>query len=151
MRAAIAALLLLHVPACWPGHCEGALRALVPIPREGQSVAEQDHLHAWFGINLDTSLKTGADVLAASGLDATSVVLEGPTGTIPLSIDATIASSAHSCASAGSLHAKPTLPLAPGDYTFGVFLDKATWQPVDDDNVTMWHGRRAMTRRYTLR
>jgi hypothetical protein len=151
MRAAICAVLLLNASACWPGRCEGGLRALLPLPSKGESIAVQDHLHAYFGINLDTNLKSGPDVLAASGLDASSVLLEGPAGAVPLTIEASVNSSAHSCASAGSLTAKPAAPLVAGDYTFVVLLDKAKWKPVDDDDATTWRGQRAMTRRYTLK
>jgi len=150
MRAAFAVILLLHAPACWPGRCGGGIRALVPLPEKGQSIAEQLGTAPYFGLNLDTNLKSGADVVAASGLDTSSVLLEGPSGPVPLTLEAVIMTSAHSCASAGSLRVTPPTPLPPGEYTFVVLVDKVRWKPIDDDDVTTWRGQRAMTRRYKV-
>ena len=151
MRAAIGVVVLLNLPACWGGRCGGGLRGLTPSPESGQSIAEQDHRYATFGIDLDTNLKTGAEVLASSGLDASSVLLEGPNGSVPVKIDARVFDAAHSCANAASVSAQPTSPLVPSDYTFVVLLDKAKWKPNDSDDVTTWRGQRAMTRRYNVK
>ena len=151
MRVALGLLLVMQLSACWPGRCDGGLRALVPLPFKGQPMAELVRDHVAVGINLDTNLKTGSQILAASGLDATSVLLVGPTGNVPLTIDASVNSSAHSCASAGSFHATATTSVAPGEYAFVVLLDKVTWKPIDDDDVTTWRGQRAMVRTYRVK
>lgn len=150
VRVLIGLLLAVHVPAC-PGRCDGGLRALLPLPFKGQSLAELDRDNAYFAINLDTNLKTGTEVLVESGLDSASVLLEGPAGRVPLTIDASVNTSAHSCASAGSLTARPVAPLAPGDYTFIVLLDKSRWKPIHDDDATSWRGQRAMVRTYRVK
>jgi len=144
----LAILVLASLPACWPGRCEGGLRALLPLPSKDETVAELGREPANLSINLDTNLGTGAEVLAASQLSARTVLLEGPAGLVPLTVEASVNPSAHSCASRGSVRATSTEKLGPGDYTFVVLIDQIRWPAIDGSDVTTWQGHRAMTRRY---
>jgi hypothetical protein len=123
---------------------------MLPLPREGQSIGELNRDKAHLSINLDTSLKTGDEVLAQSQLSTRTVLLEGPTGMVPLSIEATVNTSAHSCAGAGSLRVTSTTALVPGNYLFIVLIDQVKWPAIDRDNITSWQGQRAMVRQYRV-
>lgn len=150
MRALAVVVCFGSLSACWPGRCEGGLRAILPLPPEGQTTGELARTVASLSINLDTNLQNGSEILAASQLSERSVLLEGPTGMVPLSIEASVTSSAHSCASRGTLSASPRAALTPGTYTFIVLMDQVKWPAISRGDVTSWQGHPAMVRRYRV-
>lgn len=149
MRLLAILVCLGSLAGCWPGRCQGGLRG-VGLPAPGEAVAELDRNQPHLTINLDTNLKTGPEILAASNLTTSSVLLEGPAGMVPLAIEASFNASAHSCASSGTLRATSTTPLVPGDYTFIVLMDQVKWPAIHRDDVTTWQGHPAMIRKYRV-
>lgn len=145
MVRVLAVLAALTLPACWPGHCGGAIRGVNPEPGEPFAAT------SYWWLNVDTGEKSGPALLAASKITAENVLLAGPQGRISVDLDARIATSAHSCASAGSIEIKPRAPLVPGDYTLVILLDQIAFPAIDDDDVGTWQGHRAIVRRYQVR
>lgn len=138
------------VAACWPGRCEGGVRALLPTPSKDQTIAELPRGPANLSLNLDTNAETPEELLATSGLGPRSIVLEGPEGPLPIAVDASIHRTAHSCASRGSLRVTTTAALGPGEYTLVVLMDEIRWPAVGAADVTTWRGRRAVVQRYRV-
>jgi hypothetical protein len=136
---------MVGLPACWPGHCSGAIRGVNP---ETEDTFPPDSF--WF-ITVDTGEKDPAVLLAKSGMTSSTVVLEGPQGPVPIDLTPQIASAAHSCAGAGSIHVQPRAPLPPGDYSLVIVLDQIPFPALSNDDVHTWHGHRAIVRTYHVR
>lgn len=150
IRRAIALLACLAaVPACWPGRCGGAIRAVLPLPGEGEEIATLARKPANLSLNLDTGARSNDEILAASQLSTRSVLLEGPAGMVPLNLEAIVNRSAHSCASAGTLRVTSNDALGPGDYRFIILMDQVKWPALNDD-VTTWQGHPAIVRKYRV-
>jgi len=141
-RIAFLILLLAWVPACWPGKCGGAIRGVNP---QDKTVGPKTR----FWLNMDTNEKDGTAMLTSSGISTQTIVLEGPSGPVPFTLSGSIATSAHSCASAGSISIQPVADLAPGTYVLAVLLDVIRWPAIDDDAET-FRGHRAIVRRFTV-
>lgn len=102
-------------------------------------------------LNLDTGAQTGDEIMARAHFSASNVLLQGPKGNVPVTLEARVNKSAHSCAGAGVLLIQAiNVPLPAGDYTLVVLLDQVTWRPTDDD-VTTWQGHPALVRRYAIK
>ncbi len=145
VRVIILVALLASQPSCWPGKCGGAIRAVNPQERVLAPTVQ-------FWLNMDTNAKDGAAMLAASGISAQTILLEGPDGAaLPVTVQGSIATSAHSCASAGSISIAPVGSLAAGEYLLAVFLDMIKWPAIDDDGVENFRGHRAIIRRFVVK
>lgn len=137
------AWLLATVPSCWPGKCDGALRSINPQDRGLASTTQ-------FWLNLDTNAKDGAAMLTASGISEQSILLEGPGGVaVPVTVQGSIVTSAHSCASAGSIAIVPARKLGSGEYLLAVFLDMIKWPAID--GAERFRGHSALVRRYVVK
>lgn len=149
------ALLVLAValPGCFPGNCDGAFRWLSAAGEPSETERSRTMPippGATFALSSDSAEATPAELLERSKVSPATFFLIGPRGRVAAQIEARYFQSAHSCANAASFTLTPAAPLAPGDYTVVLLIDKASWPAVFDDDVTTYEGGRALVRRYRV-
>lgn len=150
MRSLFLGVALFALVGCFPGHCDGAFRAL---RSNGEVFGEaQTKIAATesFTLAADFEQATPEQLLAHSKVSAQSFFVVGPSGRVDAEVSAQSFTGAHSCANAASFKLTPKAPLAPGEYTVVLLLDEVAWPSIDDDHLATWEGKRALVRHYRV-